>query len=118
MAQPFDVTLKEMLSQDARDFAAIFQLPALPAKVLNVDLSTLTAATDIALGFGEPLAEIVDINFQSGPDAGVPSRCHLYSAALNSVMEFPFARYSSCFGRRPISRRSTESSLIKAARAG
>ena len=83
MAQPFDVTLKEMLSQDAREFVSIFQLPALPGKVLNVDLSTLTAATDIALGFGEPLAEIVDINFQSGPDSGVPSRCHLYSAALN-----------------------------------
>ena len=83
MAQPFDVTLKEMLSHDARDFGAVFHLPALPGKVLNVDLSTLTAATDIALGFGEPLSEIVDINFQSGPDSGVPSRCHLYSAALN-----------------------------------
>ena len=83
MAKIFDVTLKEMLSEDAGGFASVFQLPALPAKVLNVDLSTLTAATDVALGFGSPLAEIVDVNFQSGPDSAIASRCHLYSAALN-----------------------------------
>src|ERR1700691_5211945 len=38
---------------------------------------------DVAIGFRVPIQEIVDLNFQSGPDPEVPARCHLYSAALN-----------------------------------
>ncbi len=37
----------------------------------------------MAFGFGEPLEQMVDLNFQSGPDARVDSRVHLYSAALH-----------------------------------
>jgi hypothetical protein len=84
MAHTFDATLKDLLSPAPEDFASVFALPSgLPATVLNVDLSTLSAATDVAFGFGEPLREIVDINFQSGPDSDIDARCHLYSAALH-----------------------------------
>src|SRR5262249_42137213 len=65
-------------------FIPAFNLPSLrPAVTLNVDLSTLSAATDVAIGFGDPLREIVDINFQSGPDPDVASRCLLYNTALH-----------------------------------
>jgi hypothetical protein len=53
----------------------------LPATVLNVDLSTITAATDVAFGFGDPIQEIADLNFQSGPDSDVVARLQLYGAA-------------------------------------
>lgn len=50
---------------------------------LNVDLSTISAATDVAIGFGDPLQEVADLNFQSGPDPDIAARCHLYNAALH-----------------------------------
>lgn len=84
MSLPFDATVKEILAPQPEDFVPAFGLPrTLPAVRLNVDLSTLSAATDVAIGFGDPLQEIADLNFQSGPDADVARRCHLYSAALN-----------------------------------
>ncbi len=79
----FDATLKEILRDHAAAYAAVFGLPLRPAVDLNVDLSTLSAATDVALGFGDPVDEIVDLNFQSGPDRDVGKRCLLYSAALH-----------------------------------
>jgi hypothetical protein len=90
MSLPFDATLKEIVAPHPEEFAVVFRLPQVqPATALNIDLSTLSAATDVAIGFGEPLQEIADINFQSGPDADVASRCHLYSAALHFRYQIP-----------------------------
>jgi len=84
MSHPFDATLKDLLGQKPADLQPAFQLPALvPAKQLNVDLSTISAATDIGFGFGDPLQEIADLNFQSGPDPNVAPRLHLYNAAFH-----------------------------------
>ncbi len=80
----FDATLKDILGQQPADLQPAFDLPALlPAESLNVDLSTISAATDVAFGFGDPLQEIVDLNFQSGPDPNVAARLHLYNAAFH-----------------------------------
>jgi hypothetical protein len=85
MPHRFDATLKDIVADHAADYAAVLGLPAHePATPLNVDLSTVSAATDVALGFGDPVRVIVDLNFQSGPDAGLPGRLHLYNAALHS----------------------------------
>src|SRR5687767_14577077 len=85
MSHPFDATLKDIVADHPADFATVFGLPTdKPAAPLNVDLSTVSAATDVALAFGDPIQEIVDLNFQSGPDAGLPGRLHLYNAALHS----------------------------------
>jgi hypothetical protein len=82
MSHPFDATLKDVLAQDPSDFTTVFGLPKItPARTLNVDLSTISAATDVAFGFGDPLQEIVDLNFQSGPDTFLPARMLLYNAA-------------------------------------
>jgi hypothetical protein len=54
-----------------------------------VDLSTISAATDVAFGFGQPLQEIVDLNFQSGPDAALDARLHLYNAAFHLRYKVP-----------------------------
>ncbi len=84
MSLPFDATLKGILGESPNDLRKPFRLPmSEPAQPLNVDLSTITAATDVAFGFGEPLQEIVDLNFQSGPDPHVDSRLHLYNAAFH-----------------------------------
>ena len=45
MSFPFDATLKEIVREHAADYAAAFGLPRdQPTTVLNVDLSTLSAA--------------------------------------------------------------------------
>jgi hypothetical protein len=83
MSNPFDATLKDIVADHAADYAAVLGLPAHePPTPINVDLSTVSAATDVALAFGEPIRAIFDLNFQSGPDAGLPGRLHLYNAAL------------------------------------
>ena len=70
MAMTFDATLKDMVRQSRLGFLAAFdQPPALPVKLLNVDLSTVTALADLILGLGDPLAEIVQIDFQSSAAA-------------------------------------------------
>ncbi|HET6880617.1 MAG TPA: hypothetical protein VFI31_10705, partial [Pirellulales bacterium] len=90
MSYPFDATLKEILSLRPEDCVAAFDLPrTAPAQALNVDLSTISAATDVAFGFGSPLQEVVDLNFQSGPDPSVPARLHLYNAAFHLRFQVP-----------------------------
>ncbi len=61
----------------------------MPCRALNIDLSTISAATDLAFGFGEPLQQIVDINFQSGPDAQLAGRLLLYNAAYHHHENVP-----------------------------
>jgi hypothetical protein len=90
MAHSFDATLKDLLAPTPEDFGALFDLPsARPVVSLNVDLSTISAATDVAFGFGAPMQEIVDLNFQSGPDPEVGARYLLYSAALRMRFGVP-----------------------------
>ena len=43
----------------------------------------------VAFGFGRPLQQIVDLNFQSGPDARVAIRLLLYNAAFHLRYQVP-----------------------------
>jgi hypothetical protein len=90
MSLRFDATLKGIVAPRPADFAPVFNFPSLlPAQALNVDLSTISAATDVAFGFGAPLQEIVDLNFQSGPDPALLERLHLYNAAFHLHYRVP-----------------------------
>ena len=90
MSLPFDATLKEILAPRPEEFEVVFRFPSVkPAQSLNIDLSTISAARDVAFGFGVPLLEIVDLNFQSGPDLTLPSRVHLYNAVFHHRYQVP-----------------------------
>jgi hypothetical protein len=66
MATTFDAVLKDMGRESPAGFLTTFdQPPALPVRLLNVDLSTVTAAADLILGLGDPLREIIHIDFQA-----------------------------------------------------
>jgi hypothetical protein len=70
MALTFDATLKDMGRESPRGFLATFDRPpTMPVKLLNVDLSTVTKAADLLLGLGDPLEEIIHIDFQSSAAA-------------------------------------------------
>jgi hypothetical protein len=86
----FDATLKELVVGHLPDYEAALRLPATPRDtLLNVDLSAVTAATDVAIGHGDPPERISDLNFQSGPDANFDARVLLYAALLHYRYRVP-----------------------------
>jgi hypothetical protein len=83
ISKPFDATLKDLAVINPVEFLAeIDSPPALPVRLLNVDLSTVTTATDIVFGLGDPLQEIIHIDAQAGPDADKDRDVMVYNALL------------------------------------
>jgi hypothetical protein len=81
MAMTFDATLKDMGRDSPQGFLAAFDRPPTgPVKLLNVDLSTVTAAADLLLGLGDPLAEIIHLDFQSSAAAWKHANVLAYNA--------------------------------------
>ena len=90
MAMTFDATLKDMGRESPQGFLAAFDRPpAGPVKLLNVDLSTVTTAADLILGLGEPLAEIIQLDFQSSAAAWKHADAMAYNALLFAHYHVP-----------------------------
>ena len=89
MSFPLDATMNDIVRDRPVDYGETFGAHGRPTRLLNVDLSTLSAASDVVLGFGEPLEEILDINFQSGPDRFLASRVEMYRAVLHHQYHLP-----------------------------
>jgi hypothetical protein len=90
MAMTFDATLKDMGRESPRGFLATFDRPPTgPVKLLNVDLSTVTTATDLVLGLGDPVAEIVQIDFQASAAAWKHADLLAYHALLFAHYHVP-----------------------------
>jgi predicted transposase YdaD len=90
MPLPFDATLKDLVESFTPDYEAVLDLQGpTPLQALNVDLSTVTAATDIVLGRGDPPEVLVDVNFQSGWADDLLGRVPLYNALLYYRYQVP-----------------------------
>jgi predicted transposase YdaD len=90
MSLPFDATLKDLVRKHTADFERAFRLSGPgPAIVLNVDLATISAATDVTIGYGDPPRLLIDLNFQAGRDAHLPARVRLYNALLHHRYRVP-----------------------------
>lgn len=90
MPLPFDATLKDMTRRYPHDFEVALGLAGpQPATVLNVDLSVVSAATDVVLGYGDPLEKLVDLNYQAGHDRDLPRRALMYNTLLHYHHEVP-----------------------------
>src|SRR6266446_8546257 len=90
MAMTFDATLKDMGRDSPQGFLAAFDRPpTLPVKLLNVDLSTVTTAADLILGLGEPLAEIIHLDFQASAAAWKHADLMVYNALLFAHYHVP-----------------------------
>src|SRR5207244_2659353 len=90
MPLPFDATLKDLVRRHPGDYSSAFRLgdPG-DVRALNVDVSVISAATDVVLGHGDPLRTALDLNFQSGRDTELPGRVCLYNAALHHLLHVP-----------------------------
>jgi hypothetical protein len=90
MAMTFDATLKEMGRDSPRGFLETFdRLPTGPVRLLNVDLSTVTALADLVLGLGDPLEEIIHFDFQSSAAAWKHADALAYHALLFAHYHVP-----------------------------
>lgn len=90
MSKPFDATLKDLASIDPGGLlGGIDAPPTVPVRLLNVDLSTVTAATDIVFGLGEPLQEVIHLDAQAGPDPEKHRDLLAYSALLHRQYRVP-----------------------------
>ncbi|HEY7426621.1 MAG TPA: hypothetical protein VH682_20465 [Gemmataceae bacterium] len=90
MALTFDATLKDMGRDSPRGFLAAFDRPPTgPVKLLNVDLSTVTTSADLILGLGEPVEEIIQLDFQSSAAAWKHADLMVYNALLFAHYRVP-----------------------------
>jgi hypothetical protein len=90
MSMPFDATLKDLGRDAPADFLATFDQPPIePLALLNVDLSTVTTAADLIIGIGDPLAEIIHIDFQSSAAAWKHADTLVYNALIYAEYHVP-----------------------------
>ena len=90
MSKQYDATLKDMAGLDPAHFLAeVDAPPTLPVRLLNVDLSTVTAATDIAFGLGDPLQEVVHVDAQAGANADKHHDLLAYNSLLHRQYRVP-----------------------------
>lgn len=83
MSKRFDATRKGLLEFGPKDWPALMGFPESPVEVVDADVSTFTGASDKVLRVRDPWGHwLLDVNFQSGPDASLPKRMHLYNALL------------------------------------
>ena len=90
MGMTFDATLKDMGRESPRGFLAAFDRePVLPTRLLNVDLSTVTTAADLLIGLGDPLAEVVHLDFQASAAAWKHADILAYNALAFTQYHVP-----------------------------
>jgi hypothetical protein len=90
MSMPFDATLKDLGRDDPIAVLTAFDQPPTGAVfLLNVDLSTITTAADLVIGIGDPLTEVVHIDFQSSAAAWKHADILTYNALLHAEYHVP-----------------------------
>ncbi len=90
MATTFDATLKDMGRDSPHGVLAAFDRPpTAPIKLLNVDLSTVTTAVDLILGLGDPLLEIIHVEFHASAAAWKHADLMCYNALLYAHYHVP-----------------------------
>src|SRR4051812_32838622 len=90
MSKPFDATMKDLGAAYPGDYLATFDRPTSgPLRPINVDLSTVTTAADLVLGLGDPLAEIVHVDYQAAADRDKGAGVLVYNALLYRQYRVP-----------------------------
>lgn len=89
MAKQFDVTLKSLLEDAPDDWPRLAGVAASRVTVIDADIATISGASDKVLRLDQPARWLMHFEFQSGPDASLPRRTTLYSAALEARHQLP-----------------------------
>ena len=90
MSFRFDAAMKSILRRFAPDYVGFLGLSAVGRpSVLDVDLSAVSAATDVVVGLGDPLVAIACIDFQAGRDDFIDDRVLMDQALLRHAYHVP-----------------------------
>jgi predicted transposase YdaD len=89
VSKPFDATLKRLLEESPSDWPVLAGLPRTPVEVIDADISTVAGAADKVLRVRGSSDCIMHVEFQRGPDQGLPRRTHVYNAILEDRHELP-----------------------------
>jgi hypothetical protein len=90
MSLPYDAAIKDLVQSYPEDWLAAVGLPAAgPVTAVNIDLSTVSAATDAIFAVGDPPIHYVTFDFQTGRDAGLSRRVLVYNAILHQRFGLP-----------------------------
>ncbi len=90
MAKPFDAAAKELLQIDPRAWLKLLlNRDVGEVRVLNVDLSAITAEADSVLLVEEAEPWVVHVEFQSSYDDDLPVRMHRYSTLVHYRHRYP-----------------------------
>lgn len=90
MSKPFDATMKDLGAAYPSDFLATFDRATTERTCqINVDLSTITTAADVVIGLGEPLREIIHIDFQASADKDKGADVLVYNGLLYRQYRVP-----------------------------
>jgi predicted transposase YdaD len=118
MSKPFDATLKNLARERPGDYLTAFDAPpALPVRVLNVDLSTVTTASDLVLGLGEPLHEAIHFEFHASAAEDQHRDTLAYNVLLYRRLKVPV--HSLVLLLRPQARHPNDTGAVRyAARPG
>jgi hypothetical protein len=101
-SKPFDATPKGLIEIRPPDWPAFFAVAARAVEVVDADVSTVTAASDKVLRVRADAGDrIFHVDFQSGPDATVPRRTHLYSGLLEERHKLPVDSVVVLLHKRP-----------------
>jgi hypothetical protein len=91
VAKPYDATGKELLELSPTGWLALLGVhrPADKVRVIDADVSALTAAADKVLRVDDDSPWLVHIEFQTGRDAFLPGRMRMYNAVLHARHRVP-----------------------------
>ncbi len=110
--------MKDLARERPLDFVWFFDKPTQASvSVLNVDLSTITTSADFVVGIGDPLKEILHIDFQSSADGKKQLDILVHNTVLYKHFEVPV--HSIVLLLRPQARHSKVNGTVSyAARPG
>jgi len=91
VSKPFDATPKSLLELHPVDWPAFLGVWASSVAVVDVDIFTVTAATDkVLLVCSNAGDRIQHFDFQSVPDTSVPRRARCYNAMVECLRQYQF----------------------------
>jgi predicted transposase YdaD len=91
--KPYDATAKELLQTDPVGWAALLGVARPPdrVKLIESELSTVTAAADKVIRIEDDPPWLLDVEFQSWRDPAVPRQLLKYNAPLHEKYKLPVA---------------------------
>ncbi len=89
MSKPYDASLKALLEVSPSAWPRLAGFQPRAVKIIDADVSTVTAATDKVLRLGGKEPALMHFEFQSSPDAGLPGRIHCYNGLVKQRHRLP-----------------------------